>query len=210
MFEAWIGLGANQGDAITTLKRARDLLAMLSDQMLVMSSLYESDPWGGIDQEVFVNQVIRIQISHAKMSHFVKSIFNCDWGILDNLHETPAQRGSSFLDDSPQVWAERLLNILLMTEQHLGRQRGDHEVRWGPRLIDLDLLEVIPNMTSNGSYKSATLTLPHPRLHLRNFVLVPWSEIAPNLIISTLGRSIDELRRSCPDLHGVRRIEHQR
>ena len=208
MFEAWIGLGANQGDAITTLKRARELLAMLSDQILVMSSLYESDPWGGIDQEVFVNQVVRIQISRAKMSHFVKSEFNCDWRILDNLHEISARQDSSPPYNHLQIWAERLLNILLMTEQHLGRQRGDHEVRWGPRLIDLDLLEITPNIISNGSYKSATLSLPHPRLHVRNFVLVPWSEIGPDFVISSLGRSIDELRRSCPDLHEVRRIEY--
>ena len=208
MFEAWIGLGANEGDAITTLKRARESLAMLSDQILVMSSLYESDPWGGIDQGVFVNQVVRIQISRAKMSHLVKSVFNCDWSILDNLHEISARQDSPLPYDPLQIWAERLLNILLMTEQHLGRQRGDHEVRWGPRVIDLDLLEITPNITSNGSYKSATLCLPHPRLHLRNFVLVPWSEIAPDFVISTLGRSIDELRRSCPDLHEVRRIEY--
>jgi 2-amino-4-hydroxy-6-hydroxymethyldihydropteridine diphosphokinase len=62
-------------------------------------------------------------------------------------------------------------------ERALGRDRA-HERHWGPRPIDLDLLaydDVVLN--------DATLTLPHPRMFERAFVLVPLAEIAPDRVI---------------------------
>ena len=206
MFEAWIGLGANQGDAIATLKKARDLLGVLSHQKLVSSSLYESDPWGGIDQGVFINQVVRIQVSHEQMTHFINTIFNLDWINLRDDRALPIMPTDTHSDLSWSLWAERLLNILLMIERSLGRKREDEQVRWGPRVIDLDLLEMTSNTMPNRGFQSSTLVLPHPRLHLRNFVLVPWAEVAPQFKIATLGRSVDELMHLCPDQHQVRRI----
>ena len=69
-----------------------------------------------------------------------------------------------------------LLNLCLSIEQHLGRVR--HE-RWGPRTIDLDVL-LFDHVTLNDN----VLTLPHPRLHERAFVLVPLADLAPGLIIN--------------------------
>jgi 2-amino-4-hydroxy-6-hydroxymethyldihydropteridine diphosphokinase len=63
------------------------------------------------------------------------------------------------------------------TERALGRDRA-HERRWGPRTVDLDLI-TYDEMTLN----DATLTLPHPRLFERAFVLVPIAEIAPDAFI---------------------------
>jgi 2-amino-4-hydroxy-6-hydroxymethyldihydropteridine diphosphokinase len=62
-------------------------------------------------------------------------------------------------------------------ERALGRDRA-HEPRWGPRPIDLDLLAY-----DDVVLKGATLTLPHPHLFERAFVLVPLAEIAPDRII---------------------------
>jgi len=64
------------------------------------------------------------------------------------------------------------------TERMLGRDRA-HERRWGPRSIDLDLL-TYDNLTLN----EPALTLPHPRLFARAFVLVPFAEIAPDRVIA--------------------------
>lgn len=67
---------------------------------------------------------------------------------------------------------EALLQICLATELKLGRTR---EVRWGPRTVDIDVLDY-----ENCRQKTDTLTLPHPHLFERAFVLKPWSEIAPH------------------------------
>ncbi len=81
--------------------------------------------------------------------------------------------------------AETVMARLLRIEYALGRRR---EVEKGPRLIDLDLL-LYPNQTSNSSF----LTLPHPRLHRRRFVLEPLAELAPQLIHPTLNKTVSEL-----------------
>jgi 2-amino-4-hydroxy-6-hydroxymethyldihydropteridine diphosphokinase len=66
------------------------------------------------------------------------------------------------------------------------------EERWGPRTIDLDLIQY-------GTILSAAdeLTLPHPRAHERRFVLEPWFEIEPDAILLTHGK-ISELLAQLP------------
>jgi 2-amino-4-hydroxy-6-hydroxymethyldihydropteridine diphosphokinase len=68
--------------------------------------------------------------------------------------------------------AKLLLGLHRIEEEH-GRER--HAVKWGPRTLDLDLL-------AYGSQRSDSdqLRLPHPRIAERNFVLLPWNEIAPH------------------------------
>jgi 2-amino-4-hydroxy-6-hydroxymethyldihydropteridine diphosphokinase len=66
----------------------------------------------------------------------------------------------------------RLLDHLLEVEAELGRERG--EIRWGPRTIDLDLL-----LYGDLAIEEPGLTVPHPRLAERLFVLEPLSELAP-------------------------------
>jgi len=73
----------------------------------------------------------------------------------------------------------QLLAALRDIETAQGRQRS---VRWGPRTLDLDLL-LHDDITRN----TATLTLPHPRMHLRAFVLRPLAEIDPDLSIPGIG-----------------------
>jgi 2-amino-4-hydroxy-6-hydroxymethyldihydropteridine diphosphokinase len=82
-----------------------------------------------------------------------------------------------------------LLAVLQGIEKSLGRER---DVRWGPRTIDLDLIQY-------GSLLSAAaeLELPHPRAHERRFVLEPWCEIEPDAILLTHGK-ISELLAQLP------------
>jgi 2-amino-4-hydroxy-6-hydroxymethyldihydropteridine diphosphokinase len=91
---------------------------------------------------------------------------------------------------------EALLDALLATERAMGRERRE---RWGPRRIDLDLLHVEGELRD-----TQTLQLPHPRLHERGFVLLPWAEIAPELEIPGRGRIGDLLRGV--DHAGIQRL----
>ena len=91
---------------------------------------------------------------------------------------------------------EPLLARLLRIEYALGRRR----VRSGEaRMIDLDLL-----LYADEERASSFLTLPHPRLHLRRFVLAPLVEIAPDEKHPTLHQTFSELLRTVPDDASVR------
>jgi 2-amino-4-hydroxy-6-hydroxymethyldihydropteridine diphosphokinase len=81
--------------------------------------------------------------------------------------------------------ASDLLALLHGIEKSLGRVR---EVRWGPRTIDLDLIQYGTILSS-----ADELTLPHPRAHERRFVLEPWFEIEPDAILLTHGKISDLL-----------------
>lgn len=94
-------------------------------------------------------------------------------------------RGSTLL--SPEQMLARMLRI----EYALGRTR---EIHMGPRTIDLDLL-----IFKDQQMETEFLILPHPRLALRRFVLVPLNELAPGLIHPVLGKSISELLAQTKD-----------
>ena len=85
------------------------------------------------------------------------------------------------LETRLEAWS--LLRQLLDIEQQQGRTRGE---RWGPRTIDLDLL-----VHGDTSSDTPELRLPHPGIALRNFVLLPLQEIAPDLVVQGLGRIAD-------------------
>ena len=78
-----------------------------------------------------------------------------------------------------QLTARELLGALLDIEQRMGRQRGE---RWGPRIIDLDLIWMLDSRTEEPG-----LSLPHPGVSSRNFVLYPLADIAPTLDIPGSG-----------------------
>jgi 2-amino-4-hydroxy-6-hydroxymethyldihydropteridine diphosphokinase len=86
---------------------------------------------------------------------------------------------------------EALLAACLETERELGRERRE---RWGPRTLDVDLL-FYGDRTSD----APGLSLPHPRLHERLFVLAALEEIAPDVRHPRLGLSARELRAACAD-----------
>ena len=81
--------------------------------------------------------------------------------------------------------AKDLLAVLNGIETAMGRTR---EVHWGPRVIDLDLIQYGGLLVNDEK-----LTLPHPRAHERRFVLAPWFEVEPDAVLLTHGRISDLL-----------------
>jgi len=91
-----------------------------------------------------------------------------------------------------------LLDVLQSIEASQGRVRKE---RWGPRTLDLDIL-----LYGEKTIKDDRLTVPHPGLHERSFVLYPLQEINPELVIPGFG-SIESLLEKCNPT-GLERLEH--
>ena len=91
-----------------------------------------------------------------------------------------------------------LLRALQSIENEMGRQRNGR--RWGPRLIDIDLL-----LYADQQYQSEELELPHPRMHQRAFVLIPLCELDETVKIPGLGVAKELLKQL--DSDGIARLE---
>lgn len=114
------------------------------------------------------------------------------WGLTDQAAFLNAVIAVEW-SQSPQM----LLDILLETERLCGRVR---EIKWGPRMLDLDIL-----MCNEAEIATETLTIPHPGIAQRAFVLIPWAEIGPDVRIPGYNASPADLLAALPhaDCNGV-------
>ena len=137
---AFVGLGANLGDARATLQAALDALAALPGcRLLRTSSVWRSAPVDATGPD-FSNAVARLHTTLAPLA---------------------------------------LLDALQAIEQRFGRERPYHHA---PRTLDLDLL-----LYGSLQLHGPRLTVPHPRLHQRAFVLQPLLELDPALVVPGVG-----------------------
>lgn len=150
----YIALGTNLGDRLSNLQHALDFMGE-KIAISICSSIYETPPWGVLEQPRFLNQVIR---------------------------------GSTFLTPT------RLLDFLKSIEARMGRVET---IRFGPRVIDLDIL-----LYGRRRVSTNRLQIPHPRMHERSFVLVPLNEIAPGLLIPGVEQTVKQLLQVL-DLTGI-------
>ena len=155
--DVWLGLGSNQGDRESFLIFGLEKLAQIGNIRL-LSSLYETEPWGEANQPYFLNAVCQLST-----------------GLEDPL---------DFLDTLKEI------------EGAAGRQSG--EGRWGPRPLDIDVL-----FWGRLVLDSDGLTVPHPRMAQRRFVLEPLAEVAPDLRHPVTNLSIREMLQRCSDPKGV-------
>ena len=93
---------------------------------------------------------------------------------------------------------EACLTELLAIEKHFGRERKE---RWGPRTLDLDIL-----FYGDVIIAESDLSIPHPRIAERKFILTPLAEIAPLFEDPGTGKSMMALLENCPDSSQVNRF----
>lgn len=163
---AYVAIGANLGNPVTTVQAALKELAQLPGiHRTTPSSLYRTTPIGLQNQPDFINAVAALEFT-------------------SNGTMTP----------------HTLLASLFDIEARFGRQRS---IPNAPRTLDLDLL-----LYEQQTWHDNTLTLPHPRMHERAFVLVPLLEIAPDCHIPGQGRAADRLA-ACHD-QGIEKLPSPR
>ncbi len=111
---------------------------------------------------------------------------------LSKVYETPAwgyEDQPLFLNAAVRAETELSPQDLLLFVKDLERKLGRTEsFRWGPRLIDIDIL-----FYDDLVVKTAGLVIPHPRLHERAFVLVPLRDLKPDLAHPTLGKTVQQM-----------------
>ena len=153
----FLGLGTNIGERKNNLTQALNLLYDRPDLAILRTSgIYETEPWGLIDQPKFLNMVAEIATSISPIE---------------------------------------LLTRVKKLELNMGREPGP---RFGPRLIDIDILLLEDQVVDEPGLK-----IPHERLHERAFALVPLAELAPESIHPILGSSIASLVEKVSGLDGI-------
>jgi len=158
--KAYVSLGSNLGDRAGYLLLALRGIIDAGMPVICLSSVYETEPVGEVEQPKFLNMVAEISVENFS--------------------------------------AEQVMARLLRVEFALGRTR---EINWGPRTIDLDLL-----LFKKEVRETEFLTLPHPRMHLRRFVLEPLREISPKLVHPKLNKTVVELWEEVDDPSEVKRF----
>ena len=96
-----------------------------------------------------------------------------------------------------------LMDTLLRIEAELGRVRVPGQQGYSSRTVDLDILYY-----GNRVVNTEKVTIPHPRLHLRRFVLLPLCELIPDFLHPVLTESQEELLRKCPDTSTVQQLNN--
>jgi len=150
---AFLGIGTNLGDREVNLQEVLVRIEESIGEILAVSSVYETEPWGFESKDWFLNMILYIRT-----------------------------------DLKPSG----LLGRLLIIEALMGRVRDEKDYK--SRIIDIDIL-----LYENETISEPGLTIPHPRLHKRRFVLVPLCEINPDGIHPVLKKSFASLLNECQD-----------
>ncbi|MFZ9660888.1 MAG: 2-amino-4-hydroxy-6-hydroxymethyldihydropteridine diphosphokinase [Chitinophagaceae bacterium] len=145
-----------------------------------------------------VNLESAIRLLNEKAGHVQKQseIYETSaWGIQD---QPPFLNQALLLatDLNPQ----ELMVTILEIEKMLGRKR---EVKYGPRIIDIDIL-----LFDDQIIEDANLKIPHPQLPFRKFALVPLNELGPSIVHPQTGQTIEEMNKNCTDTLSVNKKNH--
>lgn len=155
--------GGNQGDRVATLMKAVTEIGRRIGTVSLLSSLFETEPWGFEAEQRFLNQAL----------------------VVDT-----------------DMTAQEVLKEALQIEKELGRKRGvqpssgdgQQTKTYQSRPIDIDLI-----FYNSSIIEEPDLQLPHPRMHLRRFVLTPLAEIIPHYQHPKFRKSVRKMLEECND-----------
>jgi len=160
-----------------------------------MSKVYFSIGSNKGNRSQLINEAIdKIDISIGRVE-LKSSIYETQsWGFKSNNFYNVCLLIESSLS------VESIFNKILKIEKDMGRLKSGN--KYSDRCIDIDILFVEDIIVNNKN-----LIIPHPRLHLRNFVLTPMLDIAPDLIHPILNKSIKQLELECDDNDQPKKID---
>ncbi len=162
MPKAVLSIGSNLGNRFDHLQSAVTKICENPKISAVkVSSVYETKPVGGVEQDDFLNAVVSLETTLS---------------------------------------SDELLNFAQALENQAQRVR---EVRWGPRTLDVDIL-----IYGDEVLNTEKLTLPHPRIAERAFVLIPWFELDPEAVIPNFGK-LETLYNSISKTDVVKNNQYQ-
>ncbi len=120
----------------------------------------------------------------------------------------PAATQRPFLNAVLQMETHRAPEVVLRIAQQVERSEGraalDQREQWAPRPLDVDLLAI-----GGRTQDTESLTLPHPRLGMRRFVLRPWADLAPNFVVpAPFEATVKTLLARCTDASALRRTPY--
>ena len=156
--KAYLSLGSNVGDRFANLNSAIEQLRH-REQVMAVSSFYETEPVEFTDQPWFVNCVVKIETQRT---------------------------------------AQELLQEILSIEKNMGRHRLQPK---GPRNIDIDIL-----LMEDTILDTPEVTIPHPAMAQRRFVLEPLAEIDPGVMHPVIMKKAAELLDELPRGQSVRKV----
>lgn len=160
-----------------------------------MSKVYFSIGSNKGNRSQLINEAIdKIDISIGRVE-LKSSIYETQsWGFKSNNFYNVCLLIESSLS------VELIFNKILKIEKDMGRLKSGN--KYSDRCIDIDILFVEEIIVNNKN-----LIIPHPRLHLRKFVLTPMLDIAPDLIHPILNKSIKQLELECDDNDQPKKID---
>lgn len=155
----YLALGTNVGNKEENLKEAIKRLSEGGIEVVGESPIYKTPPYGPVEQDWFLNQVVEVQTE------------------LD---------------------ADELFEAMQIIEKEMGREK---EVRWGPRLIDLDII-----FYNDLVLHEKNLTIPHADMQNRKFVLQPMCDLNPKFLHPVFEKRMEELLENCNDEGVIEKI----